>query len=210
MLQNCWICKFLSVQGISKRKLFKFEWPLVTDQYWSVLTPTTSQASLRTVTTSRSSTVTPPSLKTARWRTRKRSWWRRSWWKRMPRARSNSSIRLLHCLADVFCRNLKYALIWFFSKPQDPFVISQYHYVIQLLHICNQQSDMMHEDQAKQRRGGTERRLLICTYIWKYLNLTNGLMPIEQRKFLHRKYILKKKCTMAAREFPKMGVTYSK
>ena len=145
------------------------------------------------MTTSWSSTVTPPSLKTARRRTRKRSWWRRSWWKRMPRSRSNSSIRLLHCLADVFCRNLKYALIWFFSKPQDPFVISQYHYVIQLLHICNQQSDMMHEDQAKQRRGGTERRLLICTYIWKYLNLTNGLMPIEQRKFLHRKYILKKK-----------------
>ena len=122
------------------------------------------------MTTSWSSTVTPPSLKTARWRTRKRSWWRRSWSKRMPRSRSNSSIRLLHCLADVFCRNLKYALIWFFSKPQDPFVISQYHYVIQLLHICNQQSDMMHEDQAKQKRRHRKK----TTYLYIYMKISQS------------------------------------
>ena len=52
---------------------------------------------------------------------------------------------------------------------------------------------MMHEDRDEQRRGGAERRLPICRYIWWYLNLTNGMMPIEQWKFLHRKYILKKK-----------------
>ena len=51
----------------------------------------------------------------------------------------------------------------------------------------------MHEDQDERRRGGAERRLPICRYIWWYLNLTNGMMPIEQWKFLHRKYILKKK-----------------
>ena len=37
-------------------------------------TPTTSQASRRTATTSWSSIATPPSLRTARWKTRKRSW----------------------------------------------------------------------------------------------------------------------------------------
>ena len=48
-------------------------------------TPTTSQGSLRTVTTSWSSTATPKSLRTARWRTRKKSWWRRSWYKRIQK-----------------------------------------------------------------------------------------------------------------------------
>ena len=52
---------------------------------------------------------------------------------------------------------------------------------------------MMHEDQDEHRRGSTERRLPVCKYIWTYLNLTSGLMPIYQWKFLHRKYILKKK-----------------
>ena len=35
-------------------------------------------------------------------------------------------------------------------------------YVIQILHICDQESDMTHEDQDQQRRGGAERRLPIC------------------------------------------------
>ena len=52
---------------------------------------------------------------------------------------------------------------------------------------------MMHEDQDEHRRGSTERRLPVCKYIWTYLNLTSGLRPIYQWKFLHRKYILKKK-----------------
>ena len=48
---------------------------------------------------------------------------------------------------------------------QDILDISQYHYVIQILHICDQESDMTHEDQDQQRRGGAERRLPICKYI---------------------------------------------
>ena len=43
--------------------------------------------------------------------------------------------------------------------------ISQYHYVIQILYICDQESDMTHKDQDQQRRGGAERRLLICKHI---------------------------------------------
>ena len=52
---------------------------------------------------------------------------------------------------------------------------------------------MKHEDQDEQRRGSAERRLPVYKYVETYLNRTNGLMPIEQWKFLHRKYILKKK-----------------
>ena len=42
---------------------------------------------------------------------------------------------------------------------------------------------MTHEDQDQQRRGGAEKRLPICKHIWTYLNLANGLMPIDQWKF---------------------------
>ena len=48
----------------------------------------------------------------------------------------------------------------------------------------------MHEDQD---RGGAVRRLAICN-IFEHISLTNSLMMhIEHWKFLHRKYILKKK-----------------
>ena len=50
----------------------------------------------------------------------------------------------------------------------------------------------MHEDQD---RGRAERRLAICN-IFEHISLTNSLMMhIEHWKFLHRKYILKKKRT---------------
>ena len=47
----------------------------------------------------------------------------------------------------------------------------------------------MHEDRDW---GGAERRLAICN-IYEHISLTNGLMPIEHWKCLHRKYILKKR-----------------
>ena len=47
---------------------------------------------------------------------------------------------------------------------RDILVTSQFHYVLQLLHICDQLSDKMHEveDRDEQRRGGADRRLPIC------------------------------------------------
>ena len=52
---------------------------------------------------------------------------------------------------------------------------------------------MTHEDQDQQRRGGAERRLPICNHIWTYLNLANGLMPIDQWKFYTVNIYWKKK-----------------
>ena len=58
----------------------------------------------------------------------------------------------------------------------------------------------MHEDRDERRRGGAERRLPICRYIWWYLNLTNGMMPIEQRNFYTVNIYWKKKAQMLKNE----------
>ena len=72
-------------------------WPSLTTT--TTRTPTTSPTSLKTATTSWSSTATPPSLRTERWRTGKKSWWR-SWQRRMQRSRSSSSTWLSNCILE--------------------------------------------------------------------------------------------------------------
>ena len=72
-------------------------WPSLTTT--TTRTPTTSPTSLKTATTSWSSTATPPSLRTERWRTGKKSW-TRSWQRRMQRSRSSSSTWLSNCILE--------------------------------------------------------------------------------------------------------------